>query len=65
VIRSKSKFVLSVIALALSTLAIENANQSARADSGVTKVAVCDVRDTTLCFHLTENFNPLGAMARH
>jgi hypothetical protein len=44
-----TKVILTMIAVALSALAIENASGRAMADNGLTKVAICDLHRPDVC----------------
>ena len=44
-----TKFVLSVIALALSAIALQNTIPSAFAQSNIQKVVICDAQDIDKC----------------
>lgn len=44
-----TKFVLTVIALALSAIALQNTIPSAFAQSNIQKVVICDPQDTSTC----------------
>jgi hypothetical protein len=44
-----TKFVLTVIALALSTIALQNSLTPAYAQSGIQKVVICDAYSPAIC----------------
>jgi hypothetical protein len=51
-----TKAILTVISIALSALAIENVGGRARAASGLTRVAICDIDAPDRCVGVTLPF---------